>query len=82
MQIKRFADFVKLTKRVLALLAGISFLSTVCFLFDIDTFIFAMIGGSSIIPLYYLYKASKLFYLCIYHRMYILYMYNRLNKSV
>ena len=62
-----------LLKIIPMLLAFASLGNSILFYFDIDWTIFSYIGGTSLLPLIFLYISSYVFQFCEYHRMFLLY---------
>ena len=57
------------------LLAGCYFLNTTLSYFNIDTPLFSYIGGMSLLPLLFVYLSSFVFRFCVYHRMFLYYIF-------
>lgn len=62
-----------LLKVIPMLLAFVSLGNSILFYFNIDWTIFSYIGGTSLLPLLFLYISSYVFHFCSYHRMFLHY---------
>lgn len=57
------------------LIAGCYFLNTTLSYFGIDVPLFSYLGGMSLLPLLFLYFSSFVFGFCVYHRMFLYYIF-------
>lgn len=64
---------VLIIRRVPVVMAGTSFLNTLLFIFNIDSCLLSFLCGSSYLFIFVLWKMSKLFELCIYHKICLIY---------
>jgi small neutral amino acid transporter SnatA (MarC family) len=65
---------IQSTKKLPIILAILSILSTILSYFGIDTRIFSIIGGLSILTILRMYLSSFTYKLCTHHRMFIYYL--------
>lgn len=73
MDVSDFKQFVVFIRRVPVIIAGASFLNTLLFILNIDTIWLSFLCGSSFLFIFVMWKLSKLFKLCVYHKLCLIY---------
>lgn len=66
---------IAVLKVIPMIIAGCYFLNTTLSYFGIDTPLFSYIGGLSLLPLIFLWLSSFVFKFCVYHRMFLYYVF-------
>lgn len=73
MLVEEYKNIILMVRRVPAIIAGASFLNTFLFIIKIDTILLSILFGSSFLFIFVLWKFSKLFKFCIYHKICLIY---------